>query len=501
MEEIFDVPMSIVATRMHVEEGISACALQLHFLLTPNTSRRRKTDTHHKTESVLDWWIGIEERKFLSLQSEQVDEALICNHSFPKFYWNRMNKRLISYVLAVTTLANSEASFCQPLQWTSDRKHHFISNLPIDPLKERCGTSSLSTNSGWYRNVQKAFRKGRTNDSLKMTVLVDQGTGARKCMLQPKSFQTNAEGSQSNALVETVPDYRRDASVPAVQSQDGSVAVRSTTQRARKRSPYRKIARAWIENILAGRLNRWSRGLHNNLNVICEPKSHFIQTLRGQIRCDASVDFDRIIFGTIRFSKGIIKAIDFGINFISGPRYPNQFDLVAQNLTFTQVDLFESSCIRNGLRRLATRMLKNRGMDAYATRIKSIQILPNNKISCVGEAAVLLGPSFDFEVRTGLGFSHRGHRLDFPGLEIALNPAIGLYVPIPDISLDLGNNAHIHNLVLDSDKSALILSAKVTITPDHTLKVKNYRQSSRSIGAICAVDVGRWLTKLGHFTK
>jgi hypothetical protein len=232
--------------------------------------------------------------------------------------------------------------------------------------------------------------------------------------------------------------------------------------------------------------------------------------LRGRIRCDAVVDFDRMIFGAIRMSGGRLEAHRLAVNLWSftpdmiptaPPRFPNQFDLVATNITFTQEDLFESNSVRNGLSTLLRRVLKQTGVSSSYVSIKSIEILPINKISIQGEATTPFGSSVRFQVRTGLATTGRGHILTFPGLEMALgSSAVSFFVPIlPPITLDLGHNAQLLNTEVDGVSQQLRVSARATITPSHTLVLPNYIQSRGSYGASHMVDVGRWLTDLGNF--
>jgi hypothetical protein len=275
-------------------------------------------------------------------------------------------------------------------------------------------------------------------------------------------------------------------------------------------SPFVRITRKTFEKVLTERLDKWSKGVNTNLIVECDPTSSVLQFLRGHFYCDATINLDRIVFGNFQISGGQLQARNFCLNLFSfapitipmaaSPRYPNQFDLIAQNLTFTQEDLWESSCIRNGLRRLMTRILKQKGLSAMNVSLQSIQILPNGKLSCTGEATSLFAPTISFELRTGLGLSGRGHILTLPGLEIAINPVLGFFVPvIPDLTIDLGHNAQLLDIVIDEENTLLKVSACVTITPEHTLQLKEYIQSSNAYGAHCFVDVGRWLTKVGRF--
>jgi hypothetical protein len=276
-------------------------------------------------------------------------------------------------------------------------------------------------------------------------------------------------------------------------------------------SPFVRFTRPLVQSTLIGLFGRWSQGSHENLDVICHPRSKTLDLVLGRFACDATVDFDRIIFPPIRMHKGRLEvnrmtlgvwSLTPGAIPIRGQRYLNQFDFYARNITFTGEDLIESRCIRNGLRNLLRRILKLRGTKAVQMSIKTMKILPNNKISCHGEATTKFGKILEFEVRCGLDFTSRGHIMTFPGLEISLNPRLGLFVPVlPTISLDLGNNAQLLDLDIDGQSSQMKVSARVTIAPHHTLKLQKYTQSQHAYRAQYSFDVGRWLTRLGNFTS
>ena len=283
-------------------------------------------------------------------------------------------------------------------------------------------------------------------------------------------------------------------------------------------SPLTRLTRSWAEKIVTRLLDRWTQGEHENLVVKCGPTGNPMDLARGQFRCDASVDMDRIVFPCLRLSGGRLEARRLALNLWTffavskkndaPPRYPNQFDFLAHNATFTQDDLFQSRCIRNGLRRLLTRILQNRGIRSSTVTITSIDILPSGKLSVQGEANTPFGggsTGLSFEVRTHLAHTSRGHVVTFPGLEIALHPQLGIFVPVlPELSLDLGHNAQILALQVHGSgrpQPQLQLSARATITPHHTLKLRQYSQPSQSFAASFSVDVGKWLTGIGNFTN
>jgi hypothetical protein len=105
-------------------------------------------------------------------------------------------------------------------------------------------------------------------------------------------------------------------------------------------------------------------------------------------------------------------------------------------------------------------------------------------------------------VRTGISTASRGHVLTFPGLEVALNRDLGLFVPVvPVIDLDIGHNARLRKVDIDGKQKHLRLSASVTITPASTLRLNDYVQTKEAFAARFSYDVGQWLTKLGKFTR
>jgi hypothetical protein len=180
--------------------------------------------------------------------------------------------------------------------------------------------------------------------------------------------------------------------------------------------------------------------------------------------------------------------------------YLNQFDLIGHNLTMTSNDLYQSSCITNGLVGLLKRILMNRGVTIHDIQIESITILSNCKLSiCARTTPTSSSLSLLFEVRTGMDTTSRGHIVTFPGLELSIGNT-GIFVPIfPELTVDLGNHAQI--LSIDMNPNQIHISAKVTILPDHTrINVPHhFQQSKTSFAAMCSIDVSKWLTNIGRF--
>jgi hypothetical protein len=268
-----------------------------------------------------------------------------------------------------------------------------------------------------------------------------------------------------------------------------------------------RALRTTTESTLESLLLRWCNGEVNNLNVHCEPKSSVFGLAKGLFRCDATVDCDFIKFPCIQFSGGRLSTQRLALNVYSFSalkhlgthRFPNQFDFEATDVVFTANDLFVSNCIRNGLAHLLTRILRGRGMTASKVRTQAIEISNEGKLSFRGR--VVTGfTDVAFEVRTGLGTAARGHVLTFPGLEVSLSPAMGIFFPVPDISVDLGYNSQIHKLELHPS-SGLHISCQSTVTPHHTLTtLLQYAQTTKAYAAPFAIDVARWLTQIGNFS-
>ncbi len=151
-------------------------------------------------------------------------------------------------------------------------------------------------------------------------------------------------------------------------------------------SPLTRVARLWFQNVLHGLLCRWAVESPKGLRVRVAPRGNVLGRLlvRGQLRLNAEIDFDRLVFRNICLSGGRISAKRMTLNLwsfapnmvrFSIPRYQSQFEISATNCTFTQKDLLKSSCIRNGLRNLLIRILKGRGIRPSEVVVTSLDIL------------------------------------------------------------------------------------------------------------------------------
>jgi len=263
------------------------------------------------------------------------------------------------------------------------------------------------------------------------------------------------------------------------------------------------------ENVLTGIITRNAVEEPEDLSVQASPRGNVLARLVcGRLRTDAKLEVGRLVFPNLRMSKGTLNVKRMTLNVMgfltrqreSTSRFPRQFDLHADDFTFSRHDLLFSRCIRNGLKTLLVRILKDRGIQPSTIKVTSLDILPSGKVSVKGAAKTLFGSILSFEVRSGISTSSRGHVLTFPGLEVALNRDIGLFVPVvPTIDLDIGHNARFRKIEIDGKQKLLRLSASVTITPKKTVRLNDYVQSSKAFAARFHFDVGQWLTRIGNF--
>jgi len=326
-------------------------------------------------------------------------------------------------------------------------------------------------------------------------------------------------------------EYFDVAIIPAVTVTDNGNA--STIAKKGGLPSASKLICRFLENILTDRIgNRWPTEIPEDLTIDVRPSlgkyNNIRRLFRGHLCADAKLSSGRIVFHPIRFSSVKLELKQVTLNlmgfFLSNKnkneqqqqkreqrqhqkqnvRYPQQFDLHIEDLIMTRHDLLFSPCVKNGLRRLLINVLQDRGLQSRSIEITSIDILPTGKISCKGEAKTHFGSApLHFEVRTGISRSNRGHVLTFPGLEISLNRDIGLFVPVvPTLDLDVGHNTIFHSVVIDGKQKQLKIEASVTITPESTVRLmQDYVQTSDAFSARFFYDVGRWLTKIGNFSK
>jgi hypothetical protein len=144
-----------------------------------------------------------------------------------------------------------------------------------------------------------------------------------------------------------------------------------------------------FENILTGIIVRNAVEEPEDLLIQAFPRGNvFLRLLRGRFSTHAKVDVGRLCFPNIRMSKGTLEIKRMTLNVMgflpsqreSSSRYLKQFDLHADDFTFSQHDLLFSKCIRNGLQRLLVRILRDRGIQESTIKVTSLDILVSNKL-------------------------------------------------------------------------------------------------------------------------
>ena len=187
----------------------------------------------------------------------------------------------------------------------------------------------------------------------------------------------------SNSLTSVVDSEFFDVSITTTSPATTPVANSSNNNKVISIS---RLMAMLIENIVSNRIVRHSIESPEGLEVQVVPTLDTVGRLfsRFQFMADVHITaYDRLIFPNIRFTKDRLLAEQMTINLMgfiqsrreSSIKYPHQFDIHADGLTMTRNDLSDSSCIRNGLRRLLVRILKDRGIESSSIKITSIDIL------------------------------------------------------------------------------------------------------------------------------
>lgn len=186
------------------------------------------------------------------------------------------------------------------------------------------------------------------------------------------------------ASLSVAPDFGNDAhsrttkTSPLPQKQVKLKKKRPLQQKAASKyeggSFIHRMTRSWFQNMLTGIIQRRSKVPPVGLRVRVAPSNVVKRMCRGQFRCDATIEFARVVFQNIRLTGGSLQAKKMTMSSF-GPRYVNQFDIHANNCTLTEDDLFESSCIRNGLARLLVRILNNAGVTTSKIQITAVNIV------------------------------------------------------------------------------------------------------------------------------
>ena len=143
-----------------------------------------------------------------------------------------------------------------------------------------------------------------------------------------------------------------------------------------------------IEKSVYNRLKVWSTHMRN-VEVKARLHNHFVfrALLRGQIRSDVRAKFDRLAFPNLKISGGgridvngcalSLLSIAPGIGDIyNGKRYVQPFEFYVDCI-LNQDDIFQSSCIKNGLQNLLNRILRRFSFSAAA--VESVEIMVGSK--------------------------------------------------------------------------------------------------------------------------
>jgi hypothetical protein len=152
-----------------------------------------------------------------------------------------------------------------------------------------------------------------------------------------------------------------------------------------------RVMGGMFENILTGIIVRNAVEEPVDLSVIAVPRGNILsRLLRGRFSTDATVEAGRLIFRNIRISSGTLEIKRMTLNVMgflpnqrpaqSKTRYPKQFDLHADDLTFSRHDLMFSTCIRNGLQTLLVRILRDRGVLSSSIKVTSLDILVSKQL-------------------------------------------------------------------------------------------------------------------------
>jgi hypothetical protein len=161
-----------------------------------------------------------------------------------------------------------------------------------------------------------------------------------------------------------------------------------------------------FENILTGIIQRNAKEAPEGLRIQAFPKGNAMAALlRGRFQTDAEIDVSsRLVFPAIRISSGRLEIQRLTLQIwgflgqqqqgnddedakvslkrtkaaTTTTRFPKQFDFHAHDWTFSRHDLLLSPCIRNGLRLLLVRILRDRGVKSSSIQVTSLDILVRN---------------------------------------------------------------------------------------------------------------------------
>lgn len=149
----------------------------------------------------------------------------------------------------------------------------------------------------------------------------------------------------------------------------------------------------WLENRLCELISSWCTATPpQQLNVRVWPKAKYVM---GQVvhEDDVDISVEHAVFEPIQFSKLTLRGRRVTTNLLNFfvpqriRRHPKQFDCYLDDLIFTQEDLMESSCIRDGLLRdNLQRLVSQTPMVRELLTIKSI-----DSIQVLVSASIMVG--------------------------------------------------------------------------------------------------------------
>jgi hypothetical protein len=161
-----------------------------------------------------------------------------------------------------------------------------------------------------------------------------------------------------------------------------------------------------VENVLTGLITRHAIETPEDLTIQASTHGHLVpRLLKGQFSTEAKISVGRLVFPIIRMSSGTLQVKRMTLNLMGfthekQSRFPKQFDLHADDFTFSRHDLMFSPCIRNGLRRLLVRILRDRGVQTSTVKVTSVDILVSNYWTKSSSKQRIVFPCYSFLVLT-----------------------------------------------------------------------------------------------------
>ena len=255
-------------------------------------------------------------------------------------------------------------------------------------------SSSSSRKQAWPRRIwSKIVTRQTGNKELKMQqVVMDQETEE---LLESVTAHYHHEYASNEFIVKNLEEFVPDAADSQIDAEFYNVNIRQastpvpahngTTSRTKKTNSKAIFVSRWLGNlfviVVTGMIQRNSREPPEGLEIRVEPKGNVVANLlRGQFRANAELVVNRLAFPAIRMSGGRFEIKRLTLQLLGflgeeGTRFPKQFDLHAHDWIFSNDDLLQSPCIRNGLRRLLVRILRDRGIQSSTIQVTSLDIL------------------------------------------------------------------------------------------------------------------------------